>query len=79
VGLGTILGSNIFNGLFIIGVAASITPIAITMREVAPALVLGLAAVALTYPPQSGAIGRWRGLTLLGVYFAYLVAVLQWI
>jgi cation:H+ antiporter len=78
VGLGTILGSNIFNGLFIIGVAASIAPIAITLREVAPALTLGLAAVALTYPPPSGTIGRWRGITLLGVYLAYLAAVLQW-
>jgi cation:H+ antiporter len=78
VGLGTILGSNIFNGLFVIGVAASIAPTTITLREVAPALTLGLAAVALTYPPPSGRIGRWRGLTLLGVYFAYLAAVLQW-
>ena len=78
VGLGTILGSNIFNGLFIIGVAASIAPITITLREVAPALTLGLAAVALTYPPLSGTIGRWRGIALLGVYGTYLFAVLQW-
>ena len=72
VGLGTILGSNIFNGLLIIGVASSISPIEITIREVAPALILGLAAVALTYPPSSGVIGRWRGLILIGVYAAYL-------
>ncbi len=78
VGLGTVLGSNIFNGLFIIGVASSITPIAITPREAAPALVLGLAAVALTYPRRSGTIERWRGAILLGVYASYLVAVLQW-
>jgi cation:H+ antiporter len=78
VGLGTVLGSNIFNGSFIVGVASSITPIAITPREVAPALLLGLAAVALTYPRRSGTIERWRGAILLGVYAAYLVAVLQW-
>jgi len=78
VGLGTVLGSNIFNGLFIVGVASTIAPIAITVREVAPALVLGLAAVALSYPRRSGAIERWRGVILLGVYAAYLVAVLQW-
>jgi cation:H+ antiporter len=75
VGLGTILGSNIFNGLFIVGVASSIAPISITMREVGPALVLGSAAVALTYPPPSGRIERWRGSILLGVYSAYLFAV----
>jgi hypothetical protein len=63
--------------LFIVGVASSITPISITWWEVAPALVLGLAAVALTYPPPSGKIERWRGIILLGVYSAYLLAVLQ--
>lgn len=78
VGLGTILGSNIFNGLLIVGVASSISPIEISVQEVAPALILGLASVALTYPPSSGVINRWRGLILLGVYAAYLVAMLQW-
>jgi cation:H+ antiporter len=77
VGLGTILGSNIFNGLFIIGVASSIAPIRIGLAEVTPALALGLVAVALTYPPQSGIIDRRRGLMLLAVYAVYLAAVLQ--
>ncbi|MFA5898259.1 MAG: hypothetical protein WC829_04015, partial [Hyphomicrobium sp.] len=78
VGLGTILGSNIFNGLLIVGTASSISPIAISMQEVAPALVLGLVAVALTYPAASGMIGRWRGVLLLGVYATYLAAMIQW-
>jgi cation:H+ antiporter len=77
IGLGTILGSNIFNGLFIVGVASGIAPISITFREVAAALALGLAAVALTYPPPSGRIERWRGIILLGVYSSYLFAILQ--
>ncbi len=77
VGLGTILGSNIFNGLFIVGVAASIAPIEVPFRTAAPALLLGLAAVAMTYPPKSGVIDRWRGGILLGIYAAYLVAVFQ--
>jgi cation:H+ antiporter len=78
VGLGTILGSNIFNGLLIIGTASSIAPITISLQEVAPALILGLVALALTYPPTTGVIGRWRGVILLGVYAAYLAAMLQW-
>lgn len=77
VGLGTILGSNIFNGLFIIGAAASITPIVASLAEVVPALAVGLAAVALTYPPRSGIIERRRGLMLVAMYAVYLVAVLQ--
>lgn len=37
VGVGTILGSNIFNGLLIVGVAAIIHPIAVGWREAAAA------------------------------------------
>jgi cation:H+ antiporter len=77
VGLGALLGSNIFNGLFIVGVASSITPIRIGFAVVAPALALGLLAVALTYPPRNGIIGRYRGGMLLAAYAVYLAAVLQ--
>jgi cation:H+ antiporter len=78
VGLGTILGSNIFNGLLIVGAASSIAPIEITLQEVAPALILGLVALALTYPPAAGVINRWRGVILLGIYAAYIAVMAQW-
>ena len=77
VGIGTILGSNIFNGLFIVGVACMITPINVPFNAAAPALILGFAAVVLTYPPRSGIIDRWRGGMLLAVYAAYLAAVFR--
>ena len=77
VGLGTILGSNIFNGLLIVGTAASIAPIAVELRTVAPALILGATALALSYPSSSGVIARWRGGILLGVYAVYLLVCVQ--
>lgn len=77
VGLGTILGSNIFNGLFIVGVASVITPINVSLLAAAPALILGFAAIALTYPRGAGTIDRWRGGMLLAVYVAYLAAIIQ--
>ncbi len=77
VGLGTVLGSNIFNGLFIVGTAAAITPYSIAFSDVAPALLVGLAAVVATYPPRSEQIDRWRGGLLLALYGAYVLAVLQ--
>jgi cation:H+ antiporter len=77
VGLGTVLGSNIFNGLFIVGVAASLAPIQVPFVATLPALILGAGAVALCYPPRSGLIDRWRGGILLALYVAYLVAVVQ--
>jgi cation:H+ antiporter len=77
VGLGTILGSNIFNGLFIVAVAACIHPIAIDWREAFIALVFGVAAVGCSYPNGAGFIERRRGLLLLVLYGAYLATVLQ--
>jgi len=77
VGLGTILGSNIFNGLFIIAVAAVIFPISVDWRKVAIPLVFGLLAVAFIFPTRRGFIGRWRGLSLLALYAVYLAIILQ--
>ncbi|MDP2030806.1 MAG: hypothetical protein Q8K12_14305 [Thiobacillus sp.] len=77
VGLGTILGSNIFNGIFIIAIAAIIHPITAPWREVAIALVFGLVALVFTYPSRTGFIDRRRGVLLLVLYVAYLATILQ--
>lgn len=77
VGLGTILGSNIFNGIFIVAVAATIHPITVAWREVAVALVFGFVALAFTYPTRTGFIERRRGVLLLLLYAAYLATLLQ--
>lgn len=76
VGLGTILGSNIFNGLAIVGVVAVIAPITVTGREVVTALVFGIAAVALTWPPRHGRIGARRGGVLIALYLMYTATAL---
>lgn len=77
VGLGTIIGSNVFNNLFIVAVAAMIHPIYVAWHEVALALGFGLVALALSYPPRHGFIGRERGLLLLTLYVAYNVVLYQ--
>jgi len=75
VGLGTLLGSNLFNGLAIVGVAAAIHPIQAPLAEVAVALVFGVLSVLLILP-RAGLISRWRGLVLLAVYAAFMTATL---
>jgi cation:H+ antiporter len=77
VGLGTILGSNIFNGLFIVAVAAVIHPITVDWREVAASLLFGFVALALAYPTSRGLIERRRGALLLALYAAFLATILQ--
>jgi cation:H+ antiporter len=76
VGLGTVLGSNIYNGIFIVSVAAIIHPIAVPLREVAVTLVFGVVALTFVYPPRNGFMGRWRGILLLALYAAYVTTVL---
>ncbi|MDR2549623.1 MAG: sodium:calcium antiporter [Desulfobulbus sp.] len=77
VGLGTILGSNIFNGLLIVPVAALISPI--TVADSAGAFIslcFGFLAMALTYPNRAGHIHRARGWILLLLYGCSLYLVL---
>ena len=77
VSLGTILGSNIFNGIFIVAVAAIIHPITVAWRGVAIALIFGLVALVFTYPPRTGFIERRRGVLLLVLYTIYLAVIIQ--
>lgn len=76
IGLGTILGSNIFNGLFIIGVAVSIRPVRVTLAELAIALAFGLVSLLLAFPTRSGLIPRRRCVFLLALYVAYVATLL---
>jgi len=61
IGLGTVLGSNIFNRLWIVPVAAFICPIEIEWREVAIALAFGALAMLVVFPSRQGLIGRKPG------------------
>lgn len=76
VGLGTILGSNIFNSLWVVGIAATIFPISVSWREVSVALIFGFVTVALTFPTSRGFIERRRGVLLLVLYIVYVATIL---
>lgn len=77
VGLGTVLGSNIFNGIFIIAIAALIHPIAVPLKDIVATLVFGVLAVVFVLPARIGFIERRRGVLLISLYIAYLVTVFQ--
>lgn len=73
VGLGNILGSNIFNVLCIAAVAAMIKPYAVNLPEVLPSLVFGAVTMLLILPGKGGHLPRWRGLALLVVYTIFIL------
>ena len=76
VGIATLLGSNLFNGLFIVGTAALIHPIAADPREVAVSLGAALLLTLLLLPGAAAGLGRRDGVLLLAGYFAYVAALL---
>lgn len=76
VSVGTVLGSNLFNGLLIVGVTAVIAPISIAWGEFVVAIVAGIATMVMIVPGRSNQLRVWRGVVLLALYFGYVVALL---
>lgn len=77
VGFGTVLGSNILNGLLIAGVTASITPIRVDPREAGAALLFGIICLLAARPGRTGMLPRSRGIVLLAIYCLWLVVLLR--
>jgi cation:H+ antiporter len=77
IGVGTVLGSNLFNGLFIVGTAATLHPIAIADRGPLLGLAFGIVSVLLTLPGAGGRLSRARGAALLALYAAFVVVQLR--
>jgi cation:H+ antiporter len=72
VGLENILGSNVFNELFVASVAGLIHPYAVNLRELMPSLIFGIVTTLMILPGRRGVMGRWRGFVLLGLYAVYV-------
>ena len=77
VGLGNILGSNVFNALFIAALAALIQPYPVKMPELMPSLVFGVVTTLMILPGRGGWLGRWRGFVLLALYLAFVLVTLE--
>jgi cation:H+ antiporter len=75
VSLGTVVGSNIFTLLVVLGLAAIIRPFHVKMviEERDSVWMLLSSAVILIFVP--GGISRWEGITLVILYFPYIYSV----
>jgi cation:H+ antiporter len=72
VGVGTVIGSNVFNNLWIVGVVAMVEPIRATASEVLLAVVAGVTTLLLLIPRRDDVVPRWRGALLIGLTAAYV-------
>jgi hypothetical protein len=69
------LGSNIFNTLLVVGVAALFSPITITRSEIQVGVVASIVVVALAIPGRSARLGRWRSVPLLATYLVVITLI----
>lgn len=77
VGLGNILGSNIFNTFFIASVAALIRPYTVKLPELWPSLAFCAVTLLIVVPGREGHLRRWRGAVLLAMYVAFVLLTLK--
>ncbi len=76
VGVGTVLGSNVFNNLWIVGIAGFISPMEISAVEVVVAVGACLAGLLFAVPNRRAALPRTRGLGMLAVLVLYTFVTL---
>lgn len=74
--LGNVIGSNIFNILFVLGVAASISPIAFIMENVIDIVILiVMSAVVWVFAWKKQELSKRDGIIMLIMYAVYLVYI----
>ncbi|OPZ85019.1 MAG: Inner membrane protein YrbG [bacterium ADurb.Bin429] len=76
VGLGTLLGSNIYNGAVIVAIVAIIAPFAVSWQAARMILLFGILALVAAIPFRRGVISAWQGVVLLLLYAGYLLTTL---
>lgn len=76
--IGNIIGSNIFNILFILGSSALITPLSLNSMTITDTIMLSASAILLliwAYTGKKNRIDRWEGVVMLlcfALYYALL-------
>jgi K+-dependent Na+/Ca+ exchanger-like protein len=79
VGIGTIVGSAVFNILVITGVSTIVRPAQITMRVVVRDIVVYVASIALLLVTfADGVITLLEAVAFLGLYAVYLIVLFNW-
>ena len=78
VSVGNIFGANVLNIVLVVGASSTISPLYPEDRWLTPLdipVALGICTVAFVLGLVRGRVGRKTGLTLLGIYIAYLVSM----
>lgn len=72
--LGNVIGSNIFNVLLVLGIAATISPVAVTMENVIDLIVMSaMSVLVFLFTLKDKKINRIQGVIMLVIYIGYIV------
>ena len=78
IAIGNVVGSNIFNVLFILGVSALITPLLVNQQLIRQEVPIMIGVSLLLWAlAADGGIGSWDGALLAGLLAAYSVLVIR--
>ncbi|WP_394137773.1 calcium/sodium antiporter [Cytobacillus oceanisediminis] len=78
IALGNIVGSNIFNILFVLGAAATITPLGVDPKIVVDiTIMILLTIVLLAFSRTHYAVGKYEGSFLAAAYIIYLIYIIM--
>ena len=74
--IGNVVGSNVFNILMVLGIAASVSPIAFLTENVIDIIILLVfSLITWLFCVTKKRIGRMEGITMLALYGIYLVYI----
>jgi len=76
IGLGTVLGSNVFNGGLVVALVTLIAPFEVDWSEIAISLIFGIVVVVAVLPFPRPILGRFRGALLISLYVSSVVSLL---
>ncbi len=77
IAIGNVVGSNIFNQIFILGISATISPLAVASTALVDMLVMvGSGVILLLIALTGKKIKRWQGVLMILSYIAYLTFII---
>ncbi len=79
IAIGNVVGSNIFNIFFILGVSATILPVTISEQnflDIWMNVFAGLLLFIFVFIGKGRSLERWEGILMLGLYVAYLTVLI---
>jgi cation:H+ antiporter len=82
IAIGNVVGSNIFNIFFVLGISSIVNPVSISepnFIDIYMNILAGLLLFLFLFTGKGRKLERWEGGILLGLYVVYLTAlIMEW-